>query len=71
MSTVQEVQDALKSMSPEDRNRVRAFLLHLTRVDEPGYKTELTRRLKKMESGGGMPQAKVEQLHAELSRQGR
>lgn len=56
MSTVQEVQDALRGMSSENRNRVRAFLLHLTRVNDPGHQAELTRRLQQMESGGGVPQ---------------
>jgi len=57
-------------MSPEDLNRVKAFLLHLTRVNDPGYKAEQTRRLQQMESGGGVPQEKLEQVHAELSRRG-
>ena len=70
MSTVQEVQDALKSMSPEDRNRVKAFLLHLTRVNDPAYKADLTRRLEQIEQGRGVSQEKVEQLNADLSRKG-
>ncbi len=71
MSTVQEVQAALKGMSPEDRNRVKAYLLHLSRVDDPAHKAELTRRLERLEQGGGVPQAKVEQLHDDLCKQGR
>ena len=70
MSTVQEVQDALKSMSPEDRNRVKAFLLHLTRVNDPTYQTDLTRRLEQIERGGGVSQDEIERLHADLSRKG-
>jgi hypothetical protein len=70
MSTVQEVQDALKGMSPEDRIRVKAFLLHLTRVNDPVYKTDLARRLEQIEGGRGVSQEKIEQLHADLSREG-
>lgn len=70
MSTVQEVQEALKGMSPEDRTRVKAFLLHLTRVNDPGHKAELTRRLQHMEQGGGVPQARLEQLHDDLCKKG-
>ena len=70
MSTVQEVQEALKVMSPEERNRVKAFLLHLSRVDDPAHKAEMTRRLKAMENGGGVPQERVEQIHEELCRKG-
>ena len=70
MSTVQEVQDALKGMSPEDRKRVKAFLLHLTRVNDPGHKAEMTRRLQRMEQGGGVSQAKLEQLHEDLCKKG-
>lgn len=70
MSTVQEVQEALKGMSPEDRNRVKAFLLHLSRVDDPAHKAELTRRLQRMEQGGGVPQSKLEQLHDDLCKKG-
>jgi hypothetical protein len=71
MSTVQEVQNALRGMSPQDRNRVKAFLLHLTRVDDPAHQAEMTRRLQGMEAGGGVSQDKVDQIHTELSRQGR
>jgi hypothetical protein len=70
MSTVQEVQEALKGMSPEDRTRVKAFLLHLTRVNDPEHKADLTRRLQRMEQGGGVPQAKLEQLHEDLCKKG-
>lgn len=70
MSTVQEVQEALKGMSPEDRTRVKAFLLHLTRVNDPERKADLTRRLQRMEQGGGVPQAKLEQLHEDLCKKG-
>ena len=71
MSTVQEVQDALKGMSPEERNRVKAFLLHLSRVDDPAHKAELTRRLQRMEQGNRVPQTQVEKLHEDLCREGR
>jgi hypothetical protein len=70
MSTVQEVQDALKAMSPEDRNRVKAFLLHLSRVNDPAHQAEMTRRLQEMEKGGGVPQEKIEQLHEDLCKKG-
>ncbi len=70
MSTVQEVQDALRGMSPEDRNRVKAFLLHLTRANDPEYKAELARRLQRMEQGEKTSQARVEELHEDLKRQG-
>ena len=66
MSTVQEVQAALESMSPEDRIRVKAYPLHLTRVNDPAHKAELTRRLQHLESGGGVPRAQLEQLHEDL-----
>ena len=71
MSTVQEVQDALKGMSPEDRNRVKAFLLHLTRVNDPAHKADLTRRLQEMEQGDKVSQTQVEKLHDDLCREGR
>jgi hypothetical protein len=70
MSTVQEVQEALKGMSPEDRTRVKAFLLHLSRANDPEYQAEMTCRLQRMELGGGVPQAKVEQLHEDLCKKG-
>lgn len=70
MSTVQEVQEAIKGMTPEERNRVKAFLLHLSRVDDPAHKAEMTRRLKAMENGGGVPQEEVERMHEELCRKG-
>lgn len=71
MSTVQEVQEALKGMSPEDRNRVKAFLLHLSRVNDPEHKAEMTRRLQAMEQGDQIPQAEVEKMHEDLCREGR
>jgi len=58
-------------MSPDDRNRVKAFLMHLTRVTDPAYKSDLTRRLEQIEQGGGVSQEKIEQLDADLSRKGR
>ena len=70
MSTVQEVQNALLQMSPEERNSVKAFLLHLARTNDPEHKAEMTRRLENMEKGGGVPQAKLEQLHADLCDKG-
>lgn len=70
MITVQEVQEAIKGMTPEERNRVKAFLLHLSRVDDPAHKAEMTRRLKAMEKGGGVPQEEVERMHEELCRKG-
>lgn len=70
MRTVQEVQEALKGMSPEDRNRVKAFLLHLSRVNDPANKADLTRRLQAMEQGGGVPQEKIEQIHEDLCKKG-
>ena len=70
MSTVQEVQEALRGMSPQDRNRVKAYLLHLTRADDPTYKAEITRRLERMQAGHGVPQDKVWQLHEDLKRKG-
>ncbi|MSU72183.1 MAG: hypothetical protein EXS43_07555 [Opitutus sp.] len=70
MSTVQEVQEALKGMSPEDRTRVKAFLLHLTRANDPEHKAEMTRCLQAMEQGGGVPQSKLEQLHEDLCKKG-
>lgn len=71
MSTLQEVMEALKGMTPEERNRGKAFLLHLSRVDDPIHQAEISRRLQAMEQGGGVPQERVEQLHDELRRQGR
>lgn len=70
MSTVQEVQQALLGMSPADRNRVKAFLLHLTRASDPDYQAEMTRRLQQMECGGGVSQERLEQLHADRNRKG-
>ena len=71
MSTVQEVQDALKSMSPEERNRVKAFLVHLSRVNDPAHKTDLTRRFQQMKQGEKISQAEVEKLHDDLCREGK
>jgi hypothetical protein len=71
MSTVQEVQEALRGMSPEDRNRVKALLLHLSRVNDSAYKAELTRRLQSMEQGDRVTQAKLEKMHEDLCREGR
>ncbi|MDO8545652.1 MAG: hypothetical protein Q7S40_34855 [Opitutaceae bacterium] len=70
MSTVKEVQEALRQMSPEDRNRVKAFLLHLTRVNDPEHKAEVTRRLQAMEQGDRVTQAQVEKMHEDLCREG-
>ena len=71
MSTVQEVQEALRGMSPEDRNRVKAFLLHLSRVNDPAYKADLTRRLQAMEQGDRVTQAELEKMHEDRCREGR
>ncbi|MCX6954513.1 MAG: hypothetical protein NTV51_20360 [Verrucomicrobia bacterium] len=71
MSTVQEVQAALEGMSPEDRNRVRAFLLHLSRVNDPAHKAELTRSMERMEQGDRVSRVEVEKLHQDLCRDGR
>jgi hypothetical protein len=71
MSTVQEVEQALQQMTPGERNRVRAFLLHWGRVDTAAYRTEMGRRLRRMRRGRKVTQAQVEKRHAELSRKGR
>jgi hypothetical protein len=71
MSTVQEVQEALRGMSPEDRNRVKAFLLHLSRVNDSAYKADLTRRLQAMEQGDRVTQAELEKMHEDRCREGR
>ena len=70
-STVQEVQETLKGMSPEDRSRVKAFLLHLSRVNDPAHKADMTRRLQAMEQGDRVTQAQVEKMHEDLCREGR
>jgi len=71
MSTVQEVQEALRRMSPEDRNRVKAFLLHLSRVDDPAHKADLTQRLQEMERGEKVSQAELAKVHQDRCREGR
>lgn len=71
MSTVQEVQEAIKGMTPEERNRVKAFLLHLSRVDDPAHKAEMTRRLEAMENGDRVTSEQVQKMHQDLLRQGR
>ena len=71
MSTVQEVQEALKVMSPDERNRVKAFLLHLSRVNDPERKAEMTRQLEAMEKGDRVTSAQLEKMHADLCREGR
>ena len=71
MSTVQEVQEALRGMSPEDRNRVKAFLLHLSRVNDSAYKADLTRRLQAMEQGDRVTPAELEKMHEDRCREGR
>jgi len=70
MSTVQEVQEALRGMSPADRNRVKLYLLHLARADEPAHREEMTRRLQRMEQGEQVPQFRLEALHQELQQRG-
>ena len=70
MSTVQEVQDALKIMSLEERNRVKAFLLHLSRVSDPEYQAETSRRLQAMAQGDRVTSAELEKMHADLCREG-
>lgn len=70
MSTVQEVEEALRHMTVPDRNRVKAYLLHLGRADEPAYKAEVARRLERMAAGQGVSQDKIESLHTDLARRG-
>lgn len=68
---MQQVQEAIKGMTPEERNRVKAFLLHLSRVDDPAHKAETARRLQAMEQGDRVTGEQVRKMHEDLRREGR
>ena len=49
--SVTEVMQEIDTLSPEERIRVQAYLIHLRRKDDPAHREELKQRLNRMQTG--------------------
>ncbi len=69
--TLRQIKKSVAEMSVDERLELAAFIAHLNRVDDPAYQSELDRRMAAMDSGKKAPAHVLEQIHADLTRQGR
>lgn len=66
-----KVKESVVEMSVDERLELAAFIAHLNLVDDSGYRAELDRRMTAMDAGRKIPARTLEELHEELSRNGR
>ena len=66
-----EVKTSIAKMSVEERLEVAALIVHLNRAEDPDYQAELERRMSAMDGGRKAQLASLEQIHKELSSEGR
>ncbi len=68
--TVTEINRGIESLSPEDRTKVRAFLVHLERGTNPSYLESLDRKIERMKAGYGVSATDLQQLDTILTKAG-
>lgn len=51
--SVTQIMQGIEALTPEDRFRIQAFLIHLQRKDDPKYRMELARRIDEAKAGRG------------------
>ncbi len=61
--SVTQVMQEIDTLSPEERLKVQAYLVHLRRKDDPGHREEMKRRLDRMQAGQSRAE---EDLHRHL-----
>lgn len=49
-----EVMQEIDTLSPEERLKVQAYLVHLRRKEDPAYRKELKERLDRVSAGDGV-----------------
>ena len=69
--TLDEIQREAAALSEEERVRLRAFLIHLGRVDTEENRAELTRLNAEIDAGIYFTAEDVAKAHADLLAQGR
>jgi hypothetical protein len=66
-----EIKASIAEMSIEERLEIAALIAHLNRAEDPDYRAELDRRMAAMDAGRKSSASQIEQLHENLTRQGR
>ena len=69
--TFEDVKRGAAELSEEERLQLRAFLLHLQRMDDPGNQAELSRLDRAMDAGDYVTLEDWRELHAKLQAEGR
>ena len=65
--TLDEIQREAATLSEEERVRLRAFLKHLERVNDPEHRKKLSRLNAEIDAGNYYTAEDLEKLDAELS----
>lgn len=60
--SVSQVLQEIDTLSPEDRLKVQAYLVHLRRRDDPAHRAELKRRLDQLQAGRGSTEEELRRL---------
>jgi hypothetical protein len=68
--TVEELKSGLEHSTPEERAYLAAFLKHLSRKDDPAYRSELTTLNKEIDEGKKFTLAQVKRLDETLKSEG-
>jgi hypothetical protein len=69
MSTKELIQTA-NALNAEERLFLAAYLKHLSRVDDPAYREELSRLNREIDEGKKFTLAQVKRLHLALEKEG-
>ena len=65
-----EIMQAARELSEDDRLLLAAYLKHLSRIETPAYKQELTRLNNEFSQGKVFTMEQVQRLHDNLSKEG-
>jgi hypothetical protein len=68
--SVEELKKTIESSTPEERVYLTALLKHLSRKDDPAYKSELTRLNKEFDDGKKFTFDQAKRLHETLKSEG-
>jgi len=66
-----EIKDGVRALSVEQRLEIAGLIAHLNRAEDDDWRRELDKRLDAMEGGRKRTPSDLEQLHQDLSSNGR
>ena len=66
-----ECKETIAALSMEERLEIAAFIAHLNRCDDSEYQDQLDGRMSAMDAGHKTSSQTLQNLHDDLSRQGR